>query len=127
MTFARGPNDSAAFGRRLWVPRDQNSIASPLSSVFALGCLPRIRSAWDRQDGKRTGRTYRRNRVPEPASLTSGKGMSSVLDRPRLEQMCCECYAVVKKETDRLLPQPHDPSGFETARDAGDIAVGAPE
>jgi len=26
-----------------------------------------------------------------------------VLDRPRLEELCCECYAVVKKETDRLL------------------------
>lgn len=25
-------------------------------------------------------------------------------DRPKLEQLCCECYAVVKKETDRLLP-----------------------
>jgi hypothetical protein len=34
---------------------------------------------------------------------------------------------VVKRETDRLLPQAHDPSGFETARDAGDITVGAPE
>jgi hypothetical protein len=27
-----------------------------------------------------------------------------VLDRPRLEQRTCECYAVVKKEYDRLLP-----------------------
>jgi len=27
-----------------------------------------------------------------------------VLDRPRLEAQCCECYAVVKKEFDRLLP-----------------------
>jgi hypothetical protein len=26
-----------------------------------------------------------------------------VLDRPRLEKLCCECYAVVKKESDRLL------------------------
>jgi hypothetical protein len=26
-----------------------------------------------------------------------------VLDRPHLEQLSCECYAVVKKETDRLL------------------------
>jgi hypothetical protein len=28
----------------------------------------------------------------------------TVLDRPQLEQLCCECYAVVKKESDRLLP-----------------------
>jgi hypothetical protein len=25
-----------------------------------------------------------------------------VLDRSRLEQLSCECYAVVKKETDRI-------------------------
>jgi hypothetical protein len=30
-----------------------------------------------------------------------------VLDRPKLERLCCECYAVVKRETDRLLPRPH--------------------
>jgi hypothetical protein len=28
-----------------------------------------------------------------------------VLDRPHLEALSCECYAVVKKETDRLLPE----------------------
>lgn len=32
------------------------------------------------------------------------RGLITVLDRPRLEQMSCECYAVVKAETDRLLP-----------------------
>lgn len=31
-------------------------------------------------------------------------GHITVLDRPKLEALCCECYAVVKKETDRLLP-----------------------
>jgi CRP-like cAMP-binding protein len=33
-------------------------------------------------------------------------GHITVLDRPKLEEMCCECYAVVRKETNRLLPQP---------------------
>jgi len=28
------------------------------------------------------------------------------LDRQKLEELCCECYAVVKKEGDRLLPRP---------------------
>jgi hypothetical protein len=28
-----------------------------------------------------------------------------VLDRSGLEARTCECYAVVKKESDRLLPQ----------------------
>jgi len=31
-------------------------------------------------------------------------GTFTVLDRPRLEKEVCECYAVVKKEFDRLLP-----------------------
>jgi len=30
------------------------------------------------------------------------QGQITVLDRPRLEQLSCECYAVVKTETDRL-------------------------
>jgi len=32
------------------------------------------------------------------------RGHITILDRPLLEDMCCECYAVVKKETERLLP-----------------------
>jgi CRP-like cAMP-binding protein len=32
------------------------------------------------------------------------RGRISVLDRPGLEQRSCECYRVVKKEYDRLLP-----------------------
>jgi CRP-like cAMP-binding protein len=32
------------------------------------------------------------------------RGRITVLDRTKLETLCCECYAVVKAETDRLLP-----------------------
>jgi len=32
------------------------------------------------------------------------RGKITVLDRPKLEARVCECYAVVKKEYDRLLP-----------------------
>jgi CRP-like cAMP-binding protein len=32
------------------------------------------------------------------------RGRITVLDRPGLERRACECYAVVKKEYDRLLP-----------------------
>jgi CRP-like cAMP-binding protein len=32
------------------------------------------------------------------------RGLITVLDRPGLERRSCECYAVVKKEYDRLLP-----------------------
>jgi len=34
------------------------------------------------------------------------RGHITVLDRRKLEAMCCECYAVVKRETARLLPLP---------------------
>ena len=37
---------------------------------------------------------------------TYHRGKITVLERPKLEQLTCECYAVVKKETDRLLPLP---------------------
>jgi CRP-like cAMP-binding protein len=33
------------------------------------------------------------------------RGHIEVLDRPKLETLCCECYAVVRKETDRLMPR----------------------
>ena len=32
------------------------------------------------------------------------RGRITVLDRPGLEKRTCECYAVVKREYDRLLP-----------------------
>jgi CRP-like cAMP-binding protein len=33
------------------------------------------------------------------------RGNITALDRPKLEELCCECYAVVKKETDRLMSE----------------------
>ena len=32
------------------------------------------------------------------------RGQIEVLNRKKLEELCCECYFMVKKETDRLLP-----------------------
>jgi CRP-like cAMP-binding protein len=37
--------------------------------------------------------------------LTHKGGQIRVIDRPGLERKSCECYGVVKAETDRLLPQ----------------------
>jgi CRP-like cAMP-binding protein len=34
-------------------------------------------------------------------------GKITVLDRLNLEHMCCECYSVVKRETNRLCPAPY--------------------
>jgi hypothetical protein len=36
--------------------------------------------------------------------ITYQRGHITVLDRPRLEQLCCECYAVVTEEAGHLLP-----------------------
>lgn len=36
--------------------------------------------------------------------ISYSRGRITVLDRPALEKRSCECYAVVKKEYDRLLP-----------------------
>jgi DNA-binding GntR family transcriptional regulator len=33
-------------------------------------------------------------------------GQITVVDRPKLEQLSCECYAVIKKESGRLLSLP---------------------
>jgi len=37
-------------------------------------------------------------------SVPAAAGRITVLDRPGVEARACECYAVVKKEFDRLLP-----------------------
>lgn len=37
--------------------------------------------------------------------LTHKGGQIRVIDRVGVERKCCECYSVVKMETDRLLPQ----------------------
>ncbi len=36
------------------------------------------------------------------------RGRITVTNRKKLEALCCECYAVVKRETDRLraVPRP---------------------
>lgn len=54
----------------------------------------------------------RRESVTEAAGKLQSLGVISyhrghikVLDRPSMEKLSCECYAVVKKETDRLLPR----------------------
>ena len=42
--------------------------------------------------------------LQEAGLIRYTQGQITVLDRPGLEQRSCECYAVVKKECDRLLP-----------------------
>jgi len=53
---------------------------------------------------RREGVTDAAGRLQQLGVITYSRGHIRVLDRPQLEQLSCECYAVVKKETDRLLP-----------------------
>ena len=43
-------------------------------------------------------------RLHKAGMINYVRGRITVLDRTRLERRVCECYAVVKKEYDRLLP-----------------------
>ena len=52
---------------------------------------------------RREGVAEAARRLQEAGLIRYRRGRITVLDRPRLEQRVCECYAVVKRETDRLL------------------------
>jgi CRP-like cAMP-binding protein len=53
---------------------------------------------------RREGVTDAAGKLQKLGVIEYSRGQITVLDRPRLETLSCECYAVVKKETDRLLP-----------------------
>jgi CRP-like cAMP-binding protein len=55
---------------------------------------------------RRQGVTETAGRLEKAGLIRYSRGLITVLDRPGLEQRVCECYAVVKRETERLLPQP---------------------
>ena len=52
---------------------------------------------------RREGVTTAAGKLQRAGLIRYSRGHITVLDRPRLEQEVCECYAVVKKEVDRLL------------------------
>ena len=53
---------------------------------------------------RREGVTEAAGKLQAAGLIRYSRGHITVLDRPRLEAQCCECYEVVKKEFDRLLP-----------------------
>jgi len=53
---------------------------------------------------RREGVTEAAGKLQAAGLLKYRRGKITVLDRPGLEARTCECYAVVKKEFDRLLP-----------------------
>ena len=53
---------------------------------------------------RREGVTEAAGKLQARGLIQYRRGQITVLDRPGLEHASCECYAVVKKEFDRLLP-----------------------
>jgi hypothetical protein len=51
---------------------------------------------------RREGVTDAAGKLQKLGIIEYHRGRITVLDRPKLEILCCECYAVVKQETDRL-------------------------
>jgi CRP-like cAMP-binding protein len=54
---------------------------------------------------RREGVTIAAAKLQKLGVICYSRGIVTILDRHRLEQLCCECYAVVKRETDRLRPR----------------------
>ena len=55
---------------------------------------------------RREGVTAAAGALQKAGVIRYSRGKITVLDRAKLEQLSCECYSVVKKETDRLLNAP---------------------
>jgi CRP-like cAMP-binding protein len=53
---------------------------------------------------RREGVTEAAGKLQKAGVISYRRGRIKVLDRPKLEAMACECYAVVRAETERLLP-----------------------
>jgi CRP-like cAMP-binding protein len=53
---------------------------------------------------RREGVTEAAGKLQRLGVIRYTRGQIEVLDRPRLEALCCECYAVVRNESNRLLP-----------------------
>ncbi|MEO6173252.1 MAG: Crp/Fnr family transcriptional regulator [Arenimonas sp.] len=57
---------------------------------------------------RREGVTLAANKLNKLGAIEYSRGKISVLDRTKLEHISCECYEVVKKESNRLLPKVAD-------------------
>ncbi|AKU12126.1 cAMP-binding protein [Azoarcus sp. CIB] len=54
---------------------------------------------------RREGVTEAAGKLQKAGVIEYRRGHITILDRPGLEARACECYAVVKREFDRLLPE----------------------
>ncbi len=67
---------------------------------------------------RRSSVTVAASNLERQGVISYERGLITVLDRPRLESHSCECYRVVKKETDLLL---HYLPQRQMIRNAGDV------
>jgi len=58
---------------------------------------------------RREGVNEAAGKLQEANLIRYSRGHIVVLDRSGIESRACECYAVVRKETDRLLPDAIEP------------------
>src|SRR5579862_6448492 len=54
---------------------------------------------------RREGVTEAAGKLQKLGVIRYRRGKITVLNRAELEQLCCECYSVVQRETERLLPR----------------------
>src|SRR6266699_3840296 len=52
---------------------------------------------------RREGVTAAAGKLQKLGAIKYARGHMTVLDRPKLEKLSCECYVLVKQETDRIL------------------------
>lgn len=76
---------------------------------------------------RREGVTHAAGKLQHQGVIKYRRGHISVLDRPRLEKLACECYAVIRNETERLCaydlaPGPRATPGLRAVR----LAAGKP-
>jgi len=64
---------------------------------------------------RREGVTEAAGKLLRQGVIQYSRGQITVLDRTALEALSCECYAVVKKETDRLLPYATNAANSDTS------------
>ena len=70
---------------------------------------------------RREGVTDAAGKLQKLGVIQYARGQITVLDRPQLERLSCECYEVVKRETDRLLAPTRVPA---TAAEASSARAG---
>jgi hypothetical protein len=72
---------------------------------------------------RREGVTVAASHLQAAGLIHYSRGKITVLDRPKLEKRVCECYAVVKRESDRLLSRAYhgENAAAEVGRAGGHV------